>query len=75
MILEADSRPGRQECPVMYRVQRFSNAVLGASYRFYPVPDEFSQHLLPDLLRLHFNIILPFTPRSRQWSDPVRHSS
>jgi hypothetical protein len=37
---------------------------------YYPDPDETNPHPQPYFPKIHFNIILPSTPRSSRWSHP-----
>jgi hypothetical protein len=41
----------------------------------YPKPDASTQHLLPYFPKIHYNINLPSTPTSSQWSLPFRFSN
>jgi hypothetical protein len=41
----------------------------------YPEPDESNHIPKPYFPNFHFNIILPSTPRSSEWSRPLRLSN
>jgi hypothetical protein len=65
---ESESCVTSKEIPRLYVTRRFITVFTAVYFE----PDESSQHPLILFHKIHFNIILPSTPKISEWSLPFR---